>query len=219
MKILYTTKNQHHNEITQHLSKMPDWDVILTETNNDILAMCSRDYYDVLVIDSNLLNDANTIMGIKEIRDRQIFTPILVITDTNKENSQTLGLAEGADMCIEYPFDIKEMILRIRVLKRRNLNYQSPVIEYNGIILHRPDGKIRYGDTSLSVSPIEIELFRLLTRASSPVHVKILADKMNETEDKIIFAAKCLKKKIHLLNCDIKLEYKGSKCILCKQSN
>jgi two-component system OmpR family response regulator len=193
---------------------MPDWDVHLTDGKDTTLKKCSTGYYDVVVVDSTL-EKRDWLDTIKEIRARQIFTPILVISPTyDKRESQLIGLSEGADMCIETPFDISEMVLRIRVLKRRNTNYQSPQISYQGIVLNRPDGKICYGDTSLSVSPIEIEVFRLLTRASTPIHTSLLAEKISEGEDKVVFSAKCLKKKIGLLGCPIKLNIVESKCQL-----
>ena len=217
MKVLYHVNNKNtHTEITAHLSNMQDWELDLTDGKGTTLQKCSTGYYDVLVMDSTL-PASDWLDTIKEIRARQIFTPILVISPTYDEReSQLIGLAEGADMCIETPFDIKEMVLRIRVLKRRNTNYQSPTIQYQGILLNRPDGKICYGNTSLSVNPIEIEVFRLLTRASAPIHTSILAEKIGEGEEKVVFFAKCLKKKIALLGCPMKLNIYGSKCQLIK---
>ena len=64
---------------------------------------------------------------------------------------------------------------------------------------------------------IEMDLFRLLTRASEPMHVRKLSEKIGETEDKIIFFAKCLQKKIGLLRCPIKLEIKNQKLMLVQK--
>lgn len=218
MKILYTVEHANtHNTITRNLSLLPEWDVYLSSGGECTLKMCSTDYYDVLIIDSTI-NNNTWLNTIKEIRDRQIFTPILVITDSQDRDSLIAGLTEGADMCIAKPFDLKEIVLRIRVLKRRNTNYQSPTITFSGIRLHRPDGKICYGNTSLSVSPIEIEVFRLLARASTEIHTSALAEKMNEQEEKVIFSAKCLQKKINLLGAPIKLHLNRSKCQLIPQT-
>ena len=205
-----------HDTVTAFLATMPDWDVSLSDSYECAMTQCSIEYYDVLVLDATL-NSSRCIETIREIRGRQIFTPILVIADIDDKEMQLVSLTAGADMCITKPFDTQEMILRIRVLKRRNTNYQSPTISFDGIDLNRPDGKICFGLTSLSVNPIEIEVFRLLTRASAPIHVKTLAEKMNEPEDKVIFSAKCLQKKIGLLGCETKLEIRGPKCMLRKK--
>ena len=85
--------------------------------------------------------------------------------------------------------------------------------------MHRPDGKICYGTTSLSVSPIEIEIFRLLTRASTAIPIRTLSEKMGEDEEKVIFFAKCLQKKIGLLGSHIRLVIKDSRCRLIRKQN
>lgn len=215
MKVLYVTKHEHGDDVTQFLCQQIDWELDLVCTKSAILSQCSKQYYDVLVLDSTI-DDFEWLETIETIRERQIFTPILLITNKEKE-AQLLGLLQGADMCIQRPFDNQEMMLRIRVLKRRNTNYQSPQINFEGIHLDRPDGKIKYENTSLSVSPIEIEVFRLLTRANGPMPISRLAERMNMPEEKVSFFAKCLQKKIGLLGCQIRLEIKGGNCQLVKK--
>lgn len=214
MKILYSVeKLDIKNEIVEAVSDMPDWQVALSDGKENTLLKCSTDYYDVLVIDSTIVG-SQWLETIQEIRDKQIFTPILVITADDSYENKVAGLLEGADMCISKPITVQEIVLRIRVLKRRNTNYQSPTISFKGIDLNRPDGKICFGDTSLSVTPIEIEVFRLLARASTPIHTAALAEKINTSEEKVVFFTKCLHKKIGLLGSTIRLEMKNSKCQL-----
>jgi DNA-binding response OmpR family regulator len=218
MKVLYSVKDlKSINDVVEALSNMPDWDVTPSDGKENTLNLCSTGYYDVLVIDSTI-EESKWLETIKEIRNRQIFTPILVIVSDSHPNSMISGLIEGADMCIPMPIAMQEMILRIRVLKRRNTNYQSPLISFRGIDLNRPDGKICYGETSLSVTPIEIEVFRLLTRASTAINIKTLAEKIGEEEEKVVFFAKCLKKKIGLLGSPIQLKICGSQYQLISET-
>ena len=216
MKILYTIENiREKNNIIKTLEGM-SWIIDRVEDREQVLLSCSTQFYDVLVFDSTL-SKFECLGTIKEIRDRQIFTPILVIAPGPNHEDRVFGLDEGADMCICLPFPIKELILKVRTLKRRNTNYQSPIIEFEGLCLHRPDGKITFGETSLSVNPIEIELFRLLTRASSYMSFNMLSEKIKEPEEKVLFFAQCLQKKIKLLHCPMKLEIKESKCRLVQK--
>lgn len=213
MKILYLIKDIDTKEnIVANLKTMPDWNVTTVKAYEEILYACSIDYYDVLVIDS-IINTEAALLTVKEIRNRQIFTPILSLIGDYQTQTNSF-LTAGSDMCLQYPFETIDVVTCIRALKRRNTNYQSRTISFKGINLNRPDGKIYFKDTSLSVSPLEIEIFRLLTRASAPISISILAEKMNEPDDKVIFFAKCLRKKIHLLGSGILLEIKNNKCFL-----
>lgn len=217
MKVLYTVEkvSEQYSELNQ-LRELDDWNLSIADNKGQILTYCSTSFFDVIVIDLSI-NNSDYLGLIKTIRERQIFTPILLITKEYDYQNVIAGLEYGADMCIKRPFDIKELILKIRVLKRRNTNYQSPTISFEGISLNRPDGKICYSDTSLSVSPIEIEIFRLLSRASTSISIKKLSEKINEEESKIAFFANCLQKKIGLLNCPICFELKRGQCRLVKK--
>jgi two-component system OmpR family response regulator/two-component system response regulator QseB len=218
LKVLYTVaKTCDQHELVDVLNQQKDWKVTKTDSKGQLLTCCSTGFYDVIVIDTTI-PDTPWLEVIKIIRERQILTPILVLADRNLPNARVTGLAEGADMCVVEPIDWTEMMLRIRVLKRRNTNYQSPTISYEGLNLNRPDGKICYETTSLSVSPIEIELFRLLVRATAPISITTLSEKIGEPEDKIDFFAHCLQKKIGLLNSTIRLEIKRARCRLVKKN-
>lgn len=217
MKVLYVVENASlKNELVDELNAQEDWNVTVADNRGQVLTFCSTRFFDVIVIDSTIPNFP-WLEIIKTIRERQIFTPILVLTDEYNETNRIAGLEEGADMCMARPFTYQELMLRIRVLKRRNTNFQSPTIAFEGISLNRPDGKICYENTSFSVSPVEIEVFRLLTRATAPIAIEKLAEKIKESEERINFCAQSLQKKIGLLSCPISLEIKHSKCRLVKK--
>lgn len=209
MKVLITMHDCETNHVIKTLSNLQNWHIVTVLNDAALLEKCCTEFYDVIVINSTLSN-INWRNDIVAIRNKQIFTPILVIADVD----DTTGLSEGADMTMLVPYTADELKLRIRVLKRRNQNYQSPLISYHGIELNRPDSKIRFEERTLSVSPIEIELFRLLTRSASPIAISSLADKINESNEKVIFFAKCLQTKIALLNSPIHLNIKHGKCQL-----
>lgn len=216
MTVLYTVFDKFEDNEDMKAMRTLEWGIALASNKAEVMTQCTTQYFDVLIFDTRIAK-FEWKDTIKEIRNKQIFTPILVITNGETKEAKTAGLLEGADMCLYYPYDADELILRVRTLKRRNTNYQSRTIDYEGIHLNRPDGKISYQDTSLSIGPIEMDLFRLLTRASEPMHVRKLSEKIGETEDKIIFFAKCLQKKIGLLHCPIKLEIKNQKLMLVQK--
>jgi two-component system OmpR family response regulator len=217
LKVLYTVnKVGLKNELVGALNNQEDWEVSVADSRGQVLTLCSTRFFDVIVIDA-AIPDFPWLETIKTIRERQIFTPILVLTDEYNEINKTAGLEDGADMCMSRPFTCKELMLRIRVLKRRNTNFQSLTIDFYGLELNRPNGKLCYQSTSFSVSYIEIEVFRLLTRATTPIDIKKLSEKINESEERIAFCAQSLQKKIGLLNGPVALEIKNQRCRLVKK--
>jgi DNA-binding response OmpR family regulator len=215
MKVLYTTDKFYEDTKTIYeLNQQKDWKVIKSPTDAHTMMCCTKHFYDVLVIDLDIPNFDWRVL-IRNLRDKQIFTPILTLS--NKEEYRLAGMKEGADMCLIKPFTTEDIMLCIRTLKRRNANYQSPLIAYGDITLNRPDGKISSPHGTLSVGPIEIEIFRLLTRATAPITIEALSDKIMEPTEKILFFAKCLKQKIDLLNSTLDIVIKNNKCRLIER--
>lgn len=178
----------------------------------ECLNMCASSFYDIVIID--IENDfIDAVKLITVLRSRRVYTPILILYDKKQKNIKNQCLVNGADNSLSID-EMDDLNLVISIMHRRNTEFQSPTINYCDIYLNKSEGKICYGDTSLSVSPIEIEIFRLLTRTNKPISINKLSKKMNEINERVAFAGDCLQKKIGLLQCPIKLEIKNGTCQL-----
>lgn len=184
------------------------WTIDIVETKSDCVFNCSNMFYDVIIFDL-VSNITNFVLLIEELREKHIFTPIILIYKTEQEVLKNQCLNIGADMYL-INTKLKDLELLIKVVNRRNKEFQSPTIDYCGISLNKANGKICYNDTSLSVSPIEIEIFRLLTRTTKAISINKLSKKMMEPKDKVLFFGECLQKKLGLLQCPVKLEIKNN---------
>ncbi|MDP4267669.1 MAG: response regulator transcription factor [Bacteroidota bacterium] len=84
--------------------------------------------YDLIILDI-ILPNINGIELCKQIRDRDIKTPILMLTALGTPEDKVLGLDSGADDYLVKPFNFNELLARIRALSRR-----SPNIVINNIL-------------------------------------------------------------------------------------
>lgn len=216
MKLLYTVDDSTVNN--DFILQLQDsgFEITTTDSKGQLLTYCSTQFFDVIVIDATS-QTFPWLEVIKTMRKRLIFTPIMIMYEADKQENRIMCFEAGADMCVRKPCTLEEFKLRAHVLNRRNTEYQSPTISFEGVNLNKPDGKICFEDTSLSVGPIEIEIFRLLTRATAPISILKLSKKTREPENKIVFFAECLQKKLWLLNCPVELEIKNEKCRLVKK--
>ena len=71
--------------------------------------------YDLVILDV-MLPSLNGFEICKEVRARQISTPILMLTAKTEEIDKILGLEIGADDYVVKPFSIRELIARIKAL-------------------------------------------------------------------------------------------------------
>ena len=110
----------------------------------------------------------------KDIRDRKLTFPIIMLTARDQEVDKVNGLTLGADDYITKPFGVKELLARIQARLRRANSYagNGPLelialgeirIDLSEAIVIRPDGE-------LDLTTREVELVRyLISRANEPI--------------------------------------------------
>ncbi|MCR5784539.1 MAG: response regulator transcription factor [Eubacterium sp.] len=94
--------------------------------------------YDIAVLDV-MLPGLNGFEIVKRAREKNITTPILLLTAKSDLSDKVMGLDLGADDYLTKPFEIDELLARIRVLSRR-------------FVTHSPDKLISFGDLSLNLN-------------------------------------------------------------------
>ena len=78
-----------------------------------------KNSYDLIILDV-MMPKMNGFDVCKNIRQAKLSVPILMLTAKGTINDKTEGFEGGADDYLVKPFDIQEVLLRIRVLLRRN---------------------------------------------------------------------------------------------------
>ena len=82
------------------------------------LELALNEQFDLIVLDIMLPNlDGMEIC--KEVRKREIYVPILMLTAKSEEFDKVIGLEIGADDYLTKPFSIREFIARVKAIFRR----------------------------------------------------------------------------------------------------
>ncbi|MCB9248721.1 MAG: response regulator transcription factor [Ignavibacteriales bacterium] len=82
------------------------------------LDLAINEQFDLIVLDIMLPN-LDGIEICKEVRKREIYVPILMLTAKSEEFDKVLGLEIGADDYLTKPFSIREFIARVKAIFRR----------------------------------------------------------------------------------------------------
>lgn len=114
--------------------------------------------YDLILLDLMLPN-INGLEICRQIRQKQA-TPIIIITAKSDTYDKVAGLDYGADDYIVKPFDIEELLARIRAMLRRQP--QKNVIDIKGIIIDKDAFKVTVEGESLDLTKTEYDLLYLL---------------------------------------------------------
>lgn len=90
------------------------------------------DTYDLILLDLGLpKRDGLTLL--RDLRTRKDRTPVLIATARDAVSDRIAGLDAGADDYITKPYDVDELLARIRALIRRSAGRAEPVFEHDGI--------------------------------------------------------------------------------------
>lgn len=116
---------------------------------------------DVAIIDINLPR-LSGIEIIRRLRARDDSIPALILTAQGKTSERVAGLDAGADDYLVKPFDMPELIARLRALARRRPQV-APAREVVGHLLYdREQRAVLLGDRNLDLPRRELALFELL---------------------------------------------------------
>lgn len=114
---------------------------------------------DVFVLDVRL-PDVNGRDLCVALRSRGVDAPVLMLTALDGLHHTVAGFEAGADDYLTKPFDIPELLVRVRALLRR----RSLVIGSDDVVLDPASHEVRRGEIRTALTPTE---FRLLGRLVS----------------------------------------------------
>lgn len=91
--------------------------------------------YDIVLLDLGLprKDGLDVLRGLRARKDR---TPVLVATARDAVAQRVEGLDAGADDYIVKPYDLDELLARIRALLRRSAGRAEPIYEYMGVSIN-----------------------------------------------------------------------------------
>jgi len=134
------------------------------------LKSATTDSFDLIVLDIMLPN-VNGFDICKEVRKREIYTPILMLTSKSEEVDKVLGLEIGADDYLSKPFSIREFIARVKAILRRVESIQKEIgndsdITASDLKIDVSKRKVTLEGNRIELTPKEFDLLHLL--ASHP---------------------------------------------------
>ncbi len=171
-KILLVEDDRNISQLLDlHLSNA-SYQLTACEKGQDALHKMDQAEYDLLILDI-ALPDVSGLWVCKQIREKAIDVPIMMLTSRSDESDKVLALEIGADDYMTKPFGILELIARTKALIRRarpDTSALKPAISAS--LLHGElsiDGekkKASIRNKRLELTPKEFDLLYLL--ASHP---------------------------------------------------
>jgi len=92
------------------------------------LAMALDQLHDLVILDINL-PEIDGLSVLRQIRDKQVVTPVLLLTIRATIEDKVIGLDTGADDYLSKPFSFEELMARVRALLRRRSDSKTPLLK------------------------------------------------------------------------------------------
>ena len=144
-------------EALKNASNAVDW---VQNGEDGIIAVKSHEY-DAIILDLGL-PQINGFEVLNIIRNSNNQTPILIVTAFDDINDRLKGLDDGADDYIVKPFEIYELLARIRAIIRRKNGINLSILKYGGLQLDKSNFKIRLNEVEIDLTKREAALLETL---------------------------------------------------------
>lgn len=136
--------------------------------------------YDLVLLDLGLPGQ-DGLQLLRHLRQTQNHTPVLIVTARDDLDSRLAGLDGGADDYIIKPFDLAELLARIRAVLRRQSGQSTPLLSNGSLTLNPTNYQVSVAD---QVEPIilsnkEFAILQALMNRPGIIHSRA------ELEDKI----------------------------------
>lgn len=117
--------------------------------------------YDLMVLDINLPGKSG-IEVLSALRSRKNHLPVLALTARDTTAQRVEGLDSGADDYLTKPFDLDELLARIRALTRRSGGRTAPVLTHGKLVLDPAAKTLTSDGTPVSLSAREFAILAVL---------------------------------------------------------
>ena len=175
MKLLIAEDTRDLNRALSAVLSHEKYDVDSVYDGEEASQHLKKDSYDCIILDI-MMPKKSGLDVLRELRQNNIVTPVLLLTAKAEVDDRVYGLDAGADDYLTKPFAMKELLARVRSLTRRMTEYSSRDLCYEDILLKAESFELS-AKNSVRLSIKEFELMQtLILNAGRDLETKYLLE-------------------------------------------
>lgn len=164
MKILYLEDDLNLSQTVAEFLEDEGFDTFCVYDGAEALEATYHTNFDMLLLDVNVA-EIDGFNLLNELRSSNITTPAIFITSLDGIHDLSRGYEVGADDYVKKPFALKELLLRINALLKREYKAIKSFIEINeDIKLNIYSGELKAGSQNIRLNQKEQLLLKLLLK-------------------------------------------------------
>lgn len=140
------------------------YSVDVTENGYEAIYLIETNTYDIVLLDL-MIHGLGGVEVCKNIRSKNITTPIIMLSARDRTEDKINGLDSGADDYLTKPFSFEELLARIRV-RLRNPSNTSSIINIADLSIDTARHEVKRSDKKIKLTAKEYALLEFLARNS-----------------------------------------------------
>jgi DNA-binding response OmpR family regulator len=124
--------------------------------------------YDAIILDI-MLPGRDGLSLLRALRERNISTPVMILTARGDVNEKVEGLNAGADDYMAKPFSMDELVARLRALVRRVTGESISLYKAGELSMNLVSREVMRGSRKIELTAREFRLLEYLMRAPNNV--------------------------------------------------
>jgi len=167
-KILLAEDEEHIREAVKLNLELEGYQVSALSNGKEAVQLASKQDFDLIILDV-MLPGANGFEASKLIKQQKPQTPILFLTALSDSNNRIQGL-KLADDYLPKPFNLEELILRVKNLLKRVPEAQTDIFQFDKFEINFLSFEIKEnGKVIETLSQRECQLLKILTERVNEV--------------------------------------------------
>lgn len=161
MRLLIAEDEKNLNKILARQLRDNGYTVDACFDGEDALDHIMMTDYDGIILDI-MMPKMDGLEVLRELRAKQIDTPVLFLTARDSVADRVEGLDLGADDYLTKPFAFEELLARVRVLVRKKAGNKTNVYTLADLTLDTQSREVKRGETPVSLSSKEFAILEYM---------------------------------------------------------
>ncbi|MDO4797135.1 MAG: response regulator transcription factor [Coriobacteriales bacterium] len=163
MKLLFAEDDPDIRRGVTTLLQRSGYTVDAVGNGRDALSYLINGDYDAAILDI-MMPGASGMDVLKEIRQRGMGIPVMMLTALGETDDRVAGFDSGADDYLPKPFAGKELVSRVRALLRRTESFTPDVCAFGDVRLDSGTYQLSCGSKSVRLGNKGFQLMQMLMR-------------------------------------------------------
>lgn len=161
MKLLYAEDEPAMSEAVTDILRYHNYQVDPVYDGQEALDYIHVQRYDGVILDV-MMPVKDGLEVLRTMRREGITTPVLLLTAKDQVEDRIEGLDLGADDYLPKPFDMGELLARIRAMLRRREQFMPDIMKFGDLYLNPGNCELSCGERKVALSKLEYRVMEVL---------------------------------------------------------